>query len=301
MAREGHVPPARLGRCCPICGSVGALSHQRKIDVSQVDEFTYSSRKVPEYMHYEYRRCASCDLVFSAELPDFEQLLEAYGSASFDAGNESDLAARAYMRALKGVLSDNIRSVLDVGCGDGAFMRRCLLSGANRVVGIEPSRAAARSQAHELSESIFVGSFEDFDSSETFDLICLFQTIEHLVDPVGFLAQAQQYLTKGGRIAVACHDYSALPNRILGTNGPIFDIEHLQLFSKISIARAMTRAGLTVESIKPYTNTYPLAYWIRLAPFPKSVKIGRLGRNFITETIRLRIPVGNIMAIARML
>jgi len=69
-----------------------------------------------------------------------------------------------------------------------------------------------------------------------------------------------------------CHDRRALSARLLGFRSPIFDIEHLQLFSPSSARALLEKAGFTGVEIRPLWNRYPLHYWLRLFPLPPSWK-----------------------------
>jgi len=286
-------------RCCIICGSTGRLVYEANIDPAMMSEFTYSSRKIPELMHYEYFECEYCRLLFVADLPKREALLAEYEDAAFDATTESRFAAQAYLRALRGILGVRVDSVLDVGCGDGEFLLACRDLGIRRLQGIEPSTAASSLAREGIGSCIRAGGYEEQSAVEQFDLVTLFQTIEHIDDPLGFFAKTKELVRPHGYVAVACHDYRALVNRIMKDKSPIFDIEHLQIFSPKSITRAMEKAGLEVVSVKPYSNTYPFTYWMRLAPIPRGIKSMPIFTRGLLAKQPIRLPIGNLMAIAR--
>jgi len=264
-----------------------------------MSEFTYSSRKIPELMHYEYFECESCELLFVADLPKREELLAEYEGAAFDATTESRFAAQAYLRGLRRILGVGVDSVLDVGCGDGEFLLACRDLGITRLQGIEPSTAASSLAREGIGSCIRAGGYEEQSAGEQFDLVTLFQTIEHIDDPLGFFAKTKELVRPQGYVAVACHDYHALVNRIMKEKSPIFDIEHLQIFSPKSITRAMEKAGLEVVSVRSYSNTYPFGYWMRLAPIPGKIKAMRIFTKGSLSNLPIRLPIGNLMAIAR--
>jgi len=264
-----------------------------------MSEFTYASRKVPELMHYEYFECESCELLFATDMPQREELLVEYEGAAFDATTESRFAAQAYLRALRPILDVGVDSVLDVGCGDGEFLLACRELGITRLQGIEPSTAASSFAREGIGSCIVGGGYEEQSVDEPFDLVTLFQTIEHIDDPLGFFAKAKELVRPQGYVAVACHDYQAPVNRIMGEKSPIFDIEHLQVFSTTSITRAMEKAGLEVVSVKRYSNTYPFAYWTRLAPIPRRIKSMPIFTRGWLARLPIRLPIGNLMAIAK--
>ena len=59
------------GRACPVCG---ATTHdgfaEEHIDAEKISNFTYASRKQPEFMCLRLVRCTSCNLVYAPNPPD---------------------------------------------------------------------------------------------------------------------------------------------------------------------------------------------------------------------------------------
>jgi hypothetical protein len=86
----------------------------------------------------------------------------------------------------------------------------------------------------------------------------------------------------------------------MGLKSPIFDIEHLQLFSRKSYARLLVNAGFRVAWIKPIWNRYPLSYWSRLFPMPKRLKermLLGLKKSALGRWV-IPLPAGNMAALA---
>ena len=282
---------------CATCGSAGVLAHEENVDPIQMTDLTYASRKPPELMHYELFRCLKCGLLFSTYVPEPVDLFQAYESAGYDSSLEAKFAATAYFLALKRRLHELDGGVLDVGCGDGQFLQKCRDAGIDDVAGIEPSSAPHGLIDSGLKESIFKGPWEAYTPTRKFGMVTLFQTIEHLTDPGAFLDFAAQILRKGGRVAIASHNSRGLVNKMLGTKSPIFDIEHLQLFSKDSLNALLEKHGFRVLSCKEYWNFYPIAYLLRLAPIPVRLKTSRLIGNTFGK-ITLPVGLGNLMTVA---
>ena len=280
---------------CLLCGCSGELAYPERFDRARVNEFSYSSRKEPELMHFEYLRCERCRILFSSNRQSPDELEKEYVNADFDAETESAYAAKTYWRLARPWLSKD-DMLLDVGCGDGAFIAEC---GRNGICarGVEPSPRAAERASQEVLGRIFVGPYQKFSQEGTIDALTLFQTIEHLDDPVAFLRWTHDQLSPGGRLMIACHDHLAPLNRLLRERSPIFDIEHLQLLSRPGLVQLMETAGFKVEFVTRYSNTYPLSYWARLAPVPRVVRkvlsMDRIG------TRPIRLPVGNVFGVGR--
>ena len=96
------------------------------------------------------------------------------------------------------------------------------------------------------------------------------------------------------------HNWRALSTKVLGRKSPIFDIEHLQLFSRESVGASSSAAGFADIEILPVLNRYPLTYWARLFPFPAGLKnavLAALRSSFMGRCV-IPLPAGNLAAIA---
>lgn len=190
---------------------------------------------------------------------------------------------------------------LDIGTGNGGYLEILMRKGID-VVGIEPSDAPIRQAAPAIRDKIINDVFKKgMFEAESFDIISLFQTIEHIPDTENTLKEIFSLLSGEGYFYLVCHDYRSLINRILGDKSPIYDIEHLQIFSKKSICRILKKTGYREIKVFTIWNKYPLKYWMRLFPLKKSIKDRML--NFLEHKaigqICIPVNVGNIGIIAK--
>lgn len=90
--------------------------------------------------------CSHCDLAYANPVPDIAWLQRNYVSAWFEASEESKWAAKNHSRLLDRVLGSlpDRDGALDIGTGDGAFLKVLLQRGFTNVEGVEPSIAPAR-------------------------------------------------------------------------------------------------------------------------------------------------------------
>ena len=176
-------------RSCPVCGagSLEARSFLRgNVDHSRLNEFSYASRKAPEYMNLNLVQCPACDLVYADDPRSREDLSRAYHVADYDSAEEADDAARAYIVAMQPVLDALSRrdSVLEIGTGTGVLLEHLAKQGFTELVGVEPSSAAIAAAPPHRRAWIREGVFEEHDfAPESFDLVCCFMTMEHVLDP----------------------------------------------------------------------------------------------------------------------
>ena len=291
-------------RPCPVCGQRDGsrLFAEANVSLDALDEFAFASRKLPEYMHWRIMECP-CDLLYADPAPPPEELAALYRDADFGSREEARLAARTYGRILRRIVPElpDRDGAVDVGTGDGVFLHELLDAGFTGVAGVEPSaapiEAADASVRHLIHHDIFrPNSFPPGSLS----LVTCFQTIEHLPDPLTFCRDAWQVLKPGGALFLIGHNRRALSAKLLGRKSPIFDIEHLQLFSPASIHHLLTVAGFSRVDVRAVYNRYPIRYWAQLFPFPKAVKAPLL--SFLEKSILGRpvVPMaaGNIAAVA---
>lgn len=291
-------------RRCPICGDRGrpVLFSDAKLDRGALDSFAFASRKTPELMHHRLVRCLRCDLVYADPAPTGQYLDRAYLEASFDSAVEAAHASRTYGRVLDRVLSrlPSRDGALDIGTGDGSFLEQLQSRGFTDIGGVEPSAAPVRAAAARVRPLIHHGPFgPELRLPYSLSLVTCFQTIEHLPDPLTFAMQARTLLRPGGALLLVAHNRRALSARLLGERSPIFDVEHLQLFSMPSAVAMLRRAGFVAVSGWVIINRYPLSYWMRLSPLPQRVKAATLSAlsSSPLHGVALPLPAGNMAVV----
>lgn len=274
---------------------------EARVDVGKLDAYAFASRKRPEFMHHRLLVCQACDLLYASPAPTAETLHQAYGDAAYDSSEESRYASATYGAVLRDLLGGLPRQggALDIGTGDGSFLSVLLGAGFDDVVGVEPSAAPVQAAAPDVRPLIRQAPFarQDFEQGR-FRLVTSFQTLEHLSEPRTMCRDAYELLAPGGALYVIAHNRRALPNRILGRRSPIFDIEHLQLFSPSSLRRLLEGAGFARVELRPIVNRYPLKYWLRLLPVPSSLTsafLAAAGPRLSSAAIAF--PVGNMAAV----
>jgi SAM-dependent methyltransferase len=164
---------------------------------------------------------------------------------------------------------------------------------------VEPSAAPVATAKPEIGPLIRQGVFRPGDwPSEGLSLVTCFQTIEHLPDPLATCRQFHRLLRPGGAVLLVGHDRRAASARLLGRRSPIFDVEHLQLFSRTSVRKLLCAAGFTRVEVRRVVDRYPLHYWVKLSPLPRALKQPLLVRLARSRAGRLPVALaaGNLAA-----
>jgi SAM-dependent methyltransferase len=199
------------------------------------------------------------------------------------------------------------RSILDVGCSNGALGRSLLAGRAERTVcGIEFDPAFAKEAAKHLDFVLAADlnqlDFKDALGERRFDCIVFADVLEHLIEPRRCLLQACQFLLPGGCVVVSLPNVrhlSALRAIFLGGHFPqrdrgIFDRTHLRWFTIADANALLVDCGLEVTSMG-----LALRWGDRgggrmnrlLNMLPKRVQHWRPIREFLTYQVCLRAKV----------
>ena len=274
-------------RVCPLCGSsrISSVLIDEDLRMAELTGLSFASRKAPEGMHYKMVICELCDVAYANPAPDIRWLHDQYVNADFDTVSESRDAAQNHGRLIRPLLGrlPDIDRALDIGAGDGAFLDVLRRIGFRQVEGVEPSEGPLRTASDENHKAIQKGFFSemDFDVGK-YSLVTCFQTVEHVEDVRELTRRVLRLLKPGGLFLIVCHNFRALTARLLKQRSPIFDIEHLQLFSSASLHYLLDDVGYEHITIAPFSNHYPLDYWFKLVPMP--TRLQDLGQRLLCVT-----------------
>lgn len=262
---------------CALCGKKQKirLLYPESLKRTSINTNSFSARRIPDRTHYQINRCQKCGLIFSSPVFSEEEINSLYKKSDMIYDNLTKFLSRTYFSYLKPALPKNKDlSLLDVGCGDGFFLKAIQELTGLEVWGIEPSqkaikKAASSLRTHIKNDVLRKGVF----SQANFNIVTCFHTLDHVVDPNEFLKVARGLLKKGGFAFFVVHDSEGLSVQLFGEKSPIFDIEHIYLFNKKTLRKLFKNNGFKRVEVFDIKNTYPLSYWIKMTPLPKSIKI----------------------------
>jgi SAM-dependent methyltransferase len=151
--------------------------------------------------------------------------------------------------------------LLDVGCGDGDFMAGMQQRGW-QVSGLDTSPVAVE-LARGKGLDVFLGLLSNADYSEaSFDLITMWDVLEHLHDPAAYLLQIGRLLRPGGRFVVTLPNPHSLDFRLFGPAWTGLDTpRHLYVFVRPALLALLQRAGLEVESARCRYGGQRVSIW----------------------------------------
>ncbi len=289
---------------CAICETEGGATtvYEANFRVEDLDAARFSARRPPDGIHYRIVRCDECGLLRSD--PIAEVGLDAlYAESEFTYGAETANLKRTYGRYLRGLrrYRERREALLEIGCGNGFFLEEALEQGYRDVAGVEPSVRAAEAAMERVRGSIKVGTFRQGRfSAGSFDVVCLFQVMDHLADPVAVLGEVRRLLRPGGLLLTIQHNAEAVSARLLGESSPIVDIEHTYLYTPDTLSRLCGKTGFGVLDTGASWNRYSLGYLAHLLPFGGSLKRGVTGLVSAVGMgkVAVWVPLGNFCLIA---
>ena len=95
--------PGFLGTTCAICGAgtTSELLYRATVAPSDLTAGVFSARRLPDRVHYQMVRCATCGLVRSDPVIESALLHRLYAESTFDYGAEVDDLRSTYGRYLE--------------------------------------------------------------------------------------------------------------------------------------------------------------------------------------------------------
>ena len=215
---------------CPFCNSDGPWRtaiqpiKPEEVGVYERDETRYS--------------LCHCGGHFQNPMPTNDSIDEFYRSTYRTVCPQLSLGKRA--RRILPHLPRTAGSMLDVGCALGALIQLAKASGWE-AAGVEPNEDSRR-QAKQFG--YIYQSLDEVDG--TFGLVSAIHVLEHVSDPVAFLAQLAELVSPGGQmlVVIPCYDYR--PPHLLSMGGE----QARMLFERIGIGEA----ELTIIQAETYTD-----------------------------------------------
>lgn len=204
-------------------------------------------------------RCGSCSLVFVSPRLSSQALQRLYDAPSYFEGGVYGAQSRwspamVLQRTwMVGRLAAITRRrpppgrLLEIGSGYGLFLELARAAGYD-ASGVELSVTAA-AHAIGLGLDVYRGQLAQAPQ-ELADVICFWDTLEHVPDPVEFLTQVRRRLAPGGVVALSVPNVASVPARALGARWWTLKPEqHIWHLSPDTLRLLASRAGLEFSTV----------------------------------------------------
>src|SRR6516162_2652203 len=257
-----------------------------------------------------YHICPDCRVIFQHPAPPPEAMVS-YADGEYEAGvyreyvEAREMKLDHFRQRLERLLPRVRRGrLLDIGCSCGYFMEVAAKSGFE-VEGLEFSRAAIAAADPSIRPHIVCSSVDEFESSQTYDLVTAFDLIEHVPQPKDFLRKVRNLLTPGGWLAMSTPDAGHFLRFMMGSSWPMLQpMQHLTIFSRQSMRLVLEEAGFNEISFETATKTVSYDYLTdQVRPLTPALHKGlRLVGRCMPASARTKyrhVNIGEFMVMAR--
>jgi len=141
-------------------------------------------------------------------------------------------------------------ALLDIGCGSGFSLRRAMVKGWRECVGIELSHRYSFPYHYRIKiiNDSFDRAFKKLWVKT--DAVMMWDVLEHISDPLGFLGQLKDIMKKGSLILIMVPNLKSLASRLIREKSPTFTWQHLNYFTALSLKKILNNSGFKVEHIE---------------------------------------------------
>jgi 2-polyprenyl-3-methyl-5-hydroxy-6-metoxy-1,4-benzoquinol methylase len=237
---------------CPVCGSMdlSAFFELKQVPVlggvlTQTKEAAVQADKGDILLSF----CHSCGYVGNRSLdPEKIHYLPGYNLSLSHSQVYRDFLTNLGTRLMDTYELQN-KEIVEIGCGDGKFLKMLCRAGKNHGTGFDPTNR--RNDTTEDSVTIVPSFFPENYSGPKFDFLCcrqVLQQVSHPVSPRSFLERIHQALTENGTV------YFEVPNAeyVFGKNGLWTVIyEYSSYFNAESLSNLFAACGFKPIRVEP--------------------------------------------------
>lgn len=220
-------------------------------------------------------QCCSCKFIYTNPRLKKKYLQKLYGQEYFNNINSSLLGYSNYIKDKEKTIKTfkkrlktietikKIGKLLDVGCATGFFMKVAQDHGW-QTEGVEISEFATKYARETFSLTIHQADFQNLRlEKKSYDVITLWDVIEHVSDPIATLKKTHSLLKDNGLLVFSTPDVGSLPARLTRHRWVGYKLcdEHLSYLSLQTITALCRKSGFQI------TNTHHLGKYVSFSLF----------------------------------
>lgn len=230
-----------------------------------------SFKKFDEIADWKIVKCKKCGYVFTnprpseKDLPNYytfdyykdERHYKKFFNENGSLRNDSD----DYMNRIR-IIETYVSkrgALLEIGAAHGDFLY-ALKNRGWKTSGIEISEDAVKIAKEKNNIDLYTGTLESFESKNKFDVICMFQTLEHLPNPKFLIDKSFELLNPNGIIVIEVPNINSFDMKINFERKRLsYDLpRHLSHFSPSFLKKQMEIAGFSILKIDRYYPNFIL-------------------------------------------
>lgn len=249
-------------------------------------------------------RCRQCGLEYLNPRLRSDVIITGYSEGADEAFiSQNSARERTFTRSLENIekLKPAKGRLLDVGTAGGAFpgvaARR-----EWQVLGCEPNRWMAEWGSNHYGIEIKAGTIFDLSTPDSeFDVVTLWDVLEHTPDPMSVLQECRRILKPGGLLVVNYPDIQSLVARLMGRKWVFLLSVHLYYFTPSTLRAMLEKTGFRVARFKRHWQSLELGYILfRMQPYIPW--LSRLGTRIVSalKLEHMQIPywMGQVLVLA---
>jgi 2-polyprenyl-3-methyl-5-hydroxy-6-metoxy-1,4-benzoquinol methylase len=213
--------------------------------------------------HFTIVQCKNCGLVYTNPRLDGTQIIDSYEAVEDPLYlEERDGRVLTFERHLQPLekLHAPPGKLLDVGAYTGVFVEIAAKHGWD-AWGLEPGRWAVE-QARARGLNMIEGTLARSGlADQAFDVVTLWDVIEHLTDPFAEIQQTFRVLKPGGLLVIHTMDIDSLFARMMRSHWPWLMEMHVYYFSRRTLTAMLEKAGFKVIRAVPQGRYLRLGYF----------------------------------------
>ena len=268
-------PPATASReevlehvTCAVCGSdaqevVLEARYGEEKDVDLIEKFRASG---DELLIDRLVRCRDCGMQYISPRLRGDLIFASYAEGEDPVYvSQMDARERTFATSLSHIekIAGKPGRLLDIGTAAGAFVAAATKRGWD-AEGCEPNRWLANWGAQHYGIRIRPGGlFDQQYDAESFDVVTLWDVIEHTTNPKETIAHCRTLLKPGGILVVNYPDIGSWIARALGRKWLFLTSVHLHYFDRRTMTQLLHATGFRVAVVRPHIQRLELDYILK--------------------------------------
>ncbi len=224
-------------------------------------------------------KCVGCGLLYVNPRPKEHLIIKGCTEVEDSIYMEQDIERELGFKKTYGWVMKYVKKpgkVLDVGTASGLFLSIAKRDGWD-VLGVELNQGFCEFARKHYGIDVKQGPLETHKlKSDSFDLVTIWDVIEHVPHPDETLKEINRVLKPRGHLALVYPDIGSWFARVLGSKWSSLNAAHWWQFDKRTIRLLLEKAGFEIITLSPYWMTFRIGHLMDCFSLYYSKPLGNL-------------------------